>query len=86
MGNKYSFDNVVFDDYDYLPLFQELDDLSPMSSLDDDEEEIKEGTGIKILTQNKVLTRHPVLVAQIKAENDSYKLKNEFRQILYLLY
>ena len=71
MGNKYSFDNLAFDDYDYLPLFQELDDLPPISSLDDDEEEIKEGTGIKILTQNKVLTRHPVLVAQIKAENDS---------------
>ena len=27
-----------------------------------------------------------ISLAQIKAENNSYKLKNEIRQILYLLY
>ena len=45
-----------------------------------------EGTGLKILTPNKKLTRLPILLAQIKAGNNSYKLKNEMRQILYLLY
>ena len=45
-----------------------------------------EGTELKILTPNKLLTRLPILLAQIKAWNNSYKSKNEIRQILYLLY
>ena len=49
------------------------------------DEELKEGKGLKILTPNKLLTRLPILPAQIKAGNNSYKLKNEIRQILYLL-
>ena len=51
-----------------------------------DEEKVKEGKIMKILTPNKLLTRPPVLLAQMKAENNSYKLKNEIRQIVYLLY
>ena len=51
-----------------------------------DEEEVREGKGLKILTPDKPLTSLSVLLAQIKAKNNSYKLKNEFRQILYLLY
>ena len=42
-------------------------------------------TGLKVLTPNKLLTRLPILLAQIKARNNSYKLKSEIRQILYLL-
>ena len=53
-----------------------------MPPLDGDEEEVKERKGSKILTPNKLLTRLPVL----KAGNISCKLKNEIRQILYLLY
>ena len=41
---------------------------------------------IKILTPNKLLTRLPILLAQIEARNNYNKLKNEIRQILYLLY
>ena len=41
-----------------------------------------EGKGLKILTSNKLLTSFPILLTQIKAENNSYKLKNEIRQIL----
>ena len=33
-----------------------------------------------------MLNRLPVLLAQIEAGNDSIKLKNEARQILYSLY
>ena len=33
-----------------------------------------------------MLTRLPILLAQIKAGNNSYKLKNGIRQILSLLY
>ena len=33
-----------------------------------------------------MITRLPILLAQLKAKNNSQKLKNEKRQILYLLY
>ena len=33
-------------------------------------------TGFKILTPNKLLTRFPILLAQIKAGNNSSKFKN----------
>ena len=36
----------------------------------------KTETGIKILTLNKLLTRLPILLVQIKAGNNSNKLKN----------
>ena len=33
-----------------------------------------------------MLTRLPILLAQIKAGNNSYKLKNKVRKILYYVY
>ena len=45
-----------------------------------------EGTGLKILTPKHLLTRLSILLAQIRAGKNSYKLKNEIRQILCLLY
>ena len=48
------------------------------------DEEKEEGKGFKILAPNKLLTRLPILLAQIKAGNNSYTLKNEIKQILYL--
>ena len=57
-----------------------------MPALEVDEEEVKEGKWLKMLTLKKLLTRLPVLLVQRKAENNSYKLKNEIRQILYLWY
>ena len=56
-----------------------------MPTLEPDEE-VKEGIGLKILTPNKLLTRLSILIVQIKAGNNSYKLKNEIRQIPHLLY
>ena len=56
-----------------------------MPLLEGGEEELKEGKELKFLTLNKSLTRRSLLVAQIKARNNSIKLKNEIRQILYLL-
>ena len=40
-----------------------------------DEEEVREGKVLKILTPNKPLTSLSVLLAQIKAKNNSCKLK-----------
>ena len=45
----------------------------------------KKGEGLKILTNKQILNRLPILLAQIEAGNNSNKLKNEARQILYSL-
>ena len=44
------------------------------------------GQGLKILTPNQMLSRLPISLAQVKAGNNSEKLKNQIRQILYSLY
>ena len=44
------------------------------------------GSGLKILTNKQMLNRLPILLAQIKAGNNSKSLKNEIKQILYSLY
>ena len=44
-----------------------------------------EGEGLKIMTPNQLLARLPILLAQKKAGNNSQKLNNEIRQIIYSL-
>ena len=44
------------------------------------------GKALKILTPSQMLSRLPISLAQLKAGNNSEKLKNETRQILYSLY
>ena len=46
----------------------------------------QKGQGIKILTPNQMLNRLPIALAQLQAGNNSNKLKNEIRQLLYSLY
>ena len=46
----------------------------------------QQGQGIKILTPNQMLNRLPIALAQLQAGNNSNKLKNEIRQLLYSLY
>ena len=41
--------------------------------------------GLKILTPQQMLSRLPISLAQLKAGNNSEKLKNEIRQLLYSL-
>ena len=60
-------------------------DLPRMPPTEDDEE-INEGNGFKILALNQLLTRLLVLLGKIKAGNNLYKLKNEIRKTLSLLY
>ena len=52
----------------------------------DYENEELSGSGLKIITNKQMVNRLPILLAQIQAGNNSTKLKNEARQILYLLY
>ena len=78
-------------EYDYDGFFTEeekelyddgkLDDMPPLEG-----DEAKEGKKIKFLTPNRLLIRLKISLTQTKAGNNSYKLRNEIRQILYLFY
>ena len=48
-------------------------------------EKIQRVQGLKILTPNQMFSRLPISLAQLKAGNNSEKLKNEIRQLLYSL-
>ena len=65
-------------------------DTTNMSELESEESVAKrrnqQGQGVKILTPDQMLSRLPITLAQLKAENDSQKLINEIRQLLYFLY
>ena len=46
----------------------------------------QKGQGLRILTSLQMLSRLPIFLAQLKAGNNSEKLKNEIRQLLYSLH
>ena len=80
---------LKMDTYDYTTWFikeEESADISSMSILEGDKENVKEGKRLEILFPNKPLITAPVLLTWVKAGNNSYKLKIKVRQILYLLY
>ena len=54
---------------------EESVDLSDVLPLSNDGEDVREWKVIKVSTPNKLLTI-PILLAQIKAKSNSYKLKN----------
>ena len=45
----------------------------------------QEDLGFEILTPNQMLSRIPITLAQLNAGNNSDKLQNEIRQLLYSL-
>ena len=53
-------------------------------------EKSQDGEGVneqlKILTPNQMLKRLPIVLAQVKAGNNSESLLNDIRQIVYSLY
>ena len=65
-------------------------DTRDMPELESEEPAAKrrnqQGQGLKMLTPNQMLSRLPIALAQLKAGNNSEKLKNEIRQLLYSLY
>ena len=58
----------------------------PDLETEEEAEKRQRGQELKILTLRHMITRLPILLAQLKAENNSRKLKNEIRQIVYSLY
>ena len=93
MEGKYIPKKLPFEEYNYDEWLENEESSDKEESVDfpdipplEGDKEVKEGKGLKDLTPNKLLTRLPILLAQIKAGNNSYKLKNEIRQILNLFY
>ena len=94
-GVKYKPDS---DKSELVRFFSEIGDIVFGQILPSEDTEIPEletkesasqrqkGQGLKILTPKQLITRLPVLLAQLKARNNSEKLKNEIRQIAYSLY
>ena len=65
-------------------------DTTDMPELESEESAAKrknqQGQGLKMLTPDQMLSRLPITLAQLNAGNNSEKLKNEIRQLLYSLY
>ena len=57
-----------------------------MSDLESEEPADQQRQGLKILTPEQVISRLSISLAQLDAGNNSEKLKNEIRQLLYSLY
>ena len=70
----------------YLKYMEEQEKGQKRFSDDYDSNGWSSGSGLKILTNKQMLNRLPILLAQIQAGNNSKSLKNEIRQVLYLLY
>ena len=65
---------------------RDLQDIDDLYNIKLDSDTSKSGKGLKILTNKQMLNRLPILLSQIEVGNNSIKLKNEVRQILYSLY
>ena len=74
---KLSWQKAYNEDFSDMSLLQgnysvEFIDIPDLAALEG--EEVKEGKWLKILTPNKLLTRLPILLAQIKSRNNLYRL------------
>ena len=65
---------------------RDLKNIIDLYNIKSDSDTSRKGEGLKILTNKQMLNRLLILLAQIEAGNNSIKLKNEVRQILYSLY
>ena len=80
--------NKLLQDIEYgkitlLELEEELLELEEESAA---ERRNQQGKGLKILTPDQMFSRLPINLVQLKAGNNSQKLINEIRQLLYSLY
>ena len=66
--------------------FDEQPDTTDMPDLESEESADQKWQRLKILTPNQMLSRLPISLSQLKAKNNSKKLKNEIRQPLYSSY
>ena len=81
---KKDIENVSKDDVDKIEEMNKIADIAELILYFNNDDQ--QGQGLKILTPNQMLSRLPISLAQLNAGNNSEKLKNEIRQLLYSLY
>ena len=71
-----------------LDIAQGKINIADLPPLEPEEEASKsqKGQGLNIMTPKQMIVRLSILLAQLKAGNNSQKLKNEIRKIAYSLY
>ena len=76
--------------YKVKQVFDEQLDTRDMPELESEESVAErrnqQGQGLKTLTPDQMISRLPIILAQLKAGNNSQNLINEIRQLLYSLY
>ena len=60
--------------------------VNPVEEILEFNKQKQQQKGLKILTPDQMLSRLPITLAQLKAGNNSEKLKNEITQLLYSSY
>ena len=79
-------DSVSLNQKKRIRYVKSLKGIADLYNIKSDSDRSKKGEGLKILNNKQMLNRLPILLAQIEVGNNSIKLKNEARKILYLLY
>ena len=81
MLDAYDYNEWYEEEWDDSTVKDDEEELDDLRTLEDDKE-AQERKELEILTPKKLLTRYWVLLAQIKAQNHSCKLRNKIRQIV----
>ena len=76
--------NFVKDNLDRVRLYDNMPDLESKKFAK--QRRNQQGQALKMLTSDQMLSRLLISLAQLNAKNNSKKLKNEIRQLLYSLY
>ena len=76
--------NFVKDNLDRVRLYDNIPDLESKKFAK--QRRNQQGQALKMLTSDQMLSRLLISLAQLNAKNNSKKLKNEIRQLLYSLY
>ena len=66
-------------------IYLEKIDMAELESKEEAEQR-QRGQGLKIMVPSQLITRLPILLLQVKAGNNSNKLKNEIRKIISSLH
>ena len=90
-ANERELDRFYTPRSDTAEMFEKQEEtLRDMPELETEEEATQRrnqrGQGLKMLTPEQMLSRLPISLAQLKAGNNTHKLKNEIRQLLHSLY
>ena len=79
-------ENTSKDDVNKIEEIYKIADIVELILNLNNNDDVQHGQWVKILTPNQMLSRLSISFAQLKARNNSEKLKNEIRHLLHSLY